>query len=772
MLSGATRGAGGAALARHLLSTKFGQHVRLVEPRFLASADLGGQLRELVADAAHGRTDRPVYHLHVDPPLGWDRPETISTFLRHLEREFGLEDQPRAGVLHSKNGREHAHIVYSLVRQDGRIVDLSHDYRRREKVAVLTAAELNLPPPPIPRPRTVARALMQEGRSHVIAWMRQHYALGASLRLSELSPERRHIQQRTDIPAVDMRAVLAAAWPPTSPLEFQLALRRAGLSLAVGDKALVIVDSTGTAHALNRELRAACRAAGVEPPKAAAVHKALQGLRLPPVRNIRRLQEIVENDRTRREAADCIAPTDDRNYEHPRGRAETAPHSGTAPGAGGGGGSDTRDHSAAGADSTSALEDRVRRVRALNTLIQAGRALVTIIAAQRLRSRIAVARIAKGVLQMHKPYDPNKQDYKTQLLTEIGPTVAGFGDRVHMVKASKKTGMPHRLLCHDGSWVEIDSDRQAVRTWGDGRTAQEIAAALAAEDGHTVEHLKKSAMAAAPGAARRAAPVLTDEQSRTLADRWRAKGFTDVTEDDRGVWIALDSGTRLFDTGDRVEIHGAFTDEALAALARKSADEWSGQLRLFGDWTDEAKGRMWLESMRHGVTLLEYEPNAELLACWETERDAAGRGTGQSLRPDNVSAAVGAEPVPPNGSSNKPEAQEPEPDLTAFDRQCISLDRRQADLEQRQHETHKERSDYFQRTERLDLRAAQAKAFQEQEELRQAEAKIQEAREILAHARELAVPKGLDYESAIAVAKAEFLAEKEQGHQPRSRLRR
>jgi Large polyvalent protein-associated domain 7 len=296
MLSGETRGQGGSALARHLLSSKDGQTVRQFAARHLAASDLGAQLRELVAGAANGRTDRPVWHVHADPPLGWDRPEVIRSFLHNLETEFGLADQPRLGVLHSgKDGstRLHAHIVYSLVRQNGRVINLRNSYRRREKCSVITACELGLPPPPVPRPRAILKALLADGRETEARWMVEHYPiLGRTARVSDLSPGRRHIAERTGVDPADIRCVLRAAWPPQSAREFQRRLASAGLALARGDKVVVLVDSAGAAHPLSRELRAACRADGREPPRAAQVRQALDGLHLPALDTLKRIKDM------------------------------------------------------------------------------------------------------------------------------------------------------------------------------------------------------------------------------------------------------------------------------------------------------------------------------------------------------------------------------------------------------------------------------------------------------------------------------------------------
>ncbi|MHA6730263.1 hypothetical protein [Devosia sp. A369] len=378
--------------------------------------------------------------------------------------------------------------------------------------------------------------------------------------------------------------------------------------------------------------------------------------------------------------------------------------------------------------------------------------------------------------------DAKKVAFKTELLLKIGLAVGlanAFGPRVHMIRPAAKRGGAHRILCADGGWIEIDPGGRTVRAWGPGNTARDLARQVAAdESGPTwaVDHLEPTVDVGAPGASRRAAPVLSDDRLKTLADGWRARGFSDVEMDDAGVWVALDGGGRLYDVGDRVSVYGPVTDEALSALVEKAGTDWDSHLRLFGNWADADRERVWLQCQRAGVELDGYEASAALVARWEAERDAVGSASGQALCPEDgtLGATVGPMPSTVGGSAPETEVGAPtsEPDLSAFERKSTSLDCRRADLEQRQRATHKERSDYFQRTERLGLRAAQEKAFQERDELRQAEAKIEEARAILVRAREIAREKGLDYESAVAVAKAQHLAEKEHGHQPRSGLRR
>ena len=385
--------------------------------------------------------------------------------------------------------------------------------------------------------------------------------------------------------------------------------------------------------------------------------------------------------------------------------------------------------------------------------------------------------------------DAKKIAYKTELLLKIGLAAglaSAFGPRVHMVKTAGRLGRSHRIQCVDGSWIEIDPEtRRVVRTWGSGHTAREMAEAVAGDATDLPEHLEEEGGAvSAPGAPIRSTPVLSDDKLKTLADGWRQRGYSDLIEDERGVWVALPDGTRLHDVGQRVHIHGPRTDAALAAIAEKARDDWNCALALRGpgrDWPEADKARLWLACQREGVEYAGYQPSAALVAKWEAEQAATARGAGAALRPDDAAlepASAGPVPFANNGGGDvagaepEPEAPTDEPDLSAFDRQVASLDRRLVDLETRQRLTIKERVDAFQRTERLDLRAAQARAFEEQEQLRRAEAKIAEAREILARARALAVEKGLDYESAIAVAKAEHLAEADHGYDRKAGPRR
>lgn len=137
MIGGLTTGAGGAALGRHLADAKGRNELTLPgSSRGLYSEGIREQVAELTRLAGLARSRKPVAHFHADPPAdaGWTDAEFDAHWAR-LEAEFGLGAQPYAEAIHVKEGREHRHRVYSLLRPDGITVRLSHSYQRQEKLS-------------------------------------------------------------------------------------------------------------------------------------------------------------------------------------------------------------------------------------------------------------------------------------------------------------------------------------------------------------------------------------------------------------------------------------------------------------------------------------------------------------------------------------------------------------------------------------------------------------------------------------------------------------
>ncbi|WP_009866807.1 hypothetical protein [Methylorubrum populi] len=282
MISGAERGRGGDALARHLLKPE-NDEVLVLTPRGLGSPDLIGQVRELVALSLGGRTDRPVYHVHCDPdPAIADNDGARARFWALFEAEFNLASQPYCGAAHVKHGRRHEHRVYSLVRPSGAVVDVGYDYLRRERCARVVEYEHGMPvPTPSKHSRAIVRALREQGRDDVAAWMEASGTTTAARPVARLSPQERLIQERTGVDLDGLRAAALAAWRESADGPgFIEALRARGLALRQGRSGPVVVDGTGTAHLATRLVGAAARRADGTRIPAAAVRERLAGLTL------------------------------------------------------------------------------------------------------------------------------------------------------------------------------------------------------------------------------------------------------------------------------------------------------------------------------------------------------------------------------------------------------------------------------------------------------------------------------------------------------------
>ena len=130
ILVGNQRG-GGKDLALHLLKDE-NDHIEVHEVRGFGTESLVGALNEAYALSRGTRCKQFLYSLSLNPPAP-ARVET-PTFLNTIERiekSLGLTDQPRAIVFHEKQGRRHAHVVWSRINTDEmKAVQLSYTKNR------------------------------------------------------------------------------------------------------------------------------------------------------------------------------------------------------------------------------------------------------------------------------------------------------------------------------------------------------------------------------------------------------------------------------------------------------------------------------------------------------------------------------------------------------------------------------------------------------------------------------------------------------------------
>ena len=126
-------------LARYLLALRDNDHVELHEVRGFVSDDLPGAFGEADAIARGTRCKNYLFSISLNPPNGAEiGTEAFEQAITQIEQKIGLENQPRAIVFHEKDGRRHAHVVWSRIdSQRMRAINLPH-YKVNELPPVST----------------------------------------------------------------------------------------------------------------------------------------------------------------------------------------------------------------------------------------------------------------------------------------------------------------------------------------------------------------------------------------------------------------------------------------------------------------------------------------------------------------------------------------------------------------------------------------------------------------------------------------------------------
>src|SRR5690606_15311247 len=221
----------GPQLARYLLTMRDNDHVELHEVRGFVSDDLPGAFGEADAIAKGTRCKNYLFSLSVNPPQ--DKQVAVEDFERaidDIERKLGLEGQPRAVVFHEKDGRRHAHVVWSRVdSQRMRAINLPH-YK----------AKL----------RDVSRSLYLEHGWDMPRGL-QDRSLRDPLTFTHIEWQQ---AKRAGLDPRELKAVLAQCWKASdNKASFERALRERGFWLAKGDRrGFVAVDYRGEVYSLSR----------------------------------------------------------------------------------------------------------------------------------------------------------------------------------------------------------------------------------------------------------------------------------------------------------------------------------------------------------------------------------------------------------------------------------------------------------------------------------------------------------------------------------------
>lgn len=131
ILEGNERGYG-SELARHLLNPRDNDHVTVHAVNGFVADDLFGAFAEAEAISNATGCQKYLFSLSLNPPPDADvSVETFEETIAQVEQRLGLSGQPRAVVFHEKNGRRHAHAVWSRIDgQELKAINLPH-YKRK-----------------------------------------------------------------------------------------------------------------------------------------------------------------------------------------------------------------------------------------------------------------------------------------------------------------------------------------------------------------------------------------------------------------------------------------------------------------------------------------------------------------------------------------------------------------------------------------------------------------------------------------------------------------
>lgn len=128
MILKASQRGGGAQLARHLLRTDENDHVHIHDMRGFTASDLLSAFKEAYAVSRGTKCRQFLFSVSLNPPP--DETVSVDIFegaISEIERKMGLLGQPRAIVFHEKEGRRHAHCVWSRIDvQKMKAINLPH----------------------------------------------------------------------------------------------------------------------------------------------------------------------------------------------------------------------------------------------------------------------------------------------------------------------------------------------------------------------------------------------------------------------------------------------------------------------------------------------------------------------------------------------------------------------------------------------------------------------------------------------------------------------
>jgi len=218
-------------LARHLMNARDNEHVDLHELRGFVADDVHAALQEADAISRGTRCKNFLFSLSLSPPEREDVPVAVfEAAIEQIEERLGLSGQPRAIVFHEKEGRRHAHAVWSRIDPvEMKAIHLSHYKRRLNDIAREMYLEHGWD--------------MQDGFKH-----------GGTRDPLSFSLAEWQQAKRAGIDPKRLKALVQECWKTSdTKAAFESSLREHGLFLARGERrGFVVLDVRGEIYSLSR----------------------------------------------------------------------------------------------------------------------------------------------------------------------------------------------------------------------------------------------------------------------------------------------------------------------------------------------------------------------------------------------------------------------------------------------------------------------------------------------------------------------------------------
>ena len=230
ILKGSQRG-GSTQLAAHLLKTEENEHVEIHELSGFVADDLHGALNEIYAISRGTRCKQFMFSVSLNPPEKENVPiQYFEKALADIEEKTGLTNQPRAVIFHEKEGRRHAHCVWSRIDIDEmKAINLPYYKMKLQDISKQLYFQYGW---------QVPRGLMSKEERNPL-----------NFELSQWQQAKR-IQEDPKV----IKQLFQQCWAVSDSKEsFELALNDYGLYLAKGDKrGYVAIDYQGELFSLSR----------------------------------------------------------------------------------------------------------------------------------------------------------------------------------------------------------------------------------------------------------------------------------------------------------------------------------------------------------------------------------------------------------------------------------------------------------------------------------------------------------------------------------------